>query len=502
LKQSTYISFIGLFLIFSLSSSASSARTKGFWSEKSPKAEPLVRVPSIQPIIEELDTTIVNISTSSEADKAPGRGPQGMPGDPFMNPEEFFERFFGPNPRQQRPRRSMGSGFIISADGYILTNNHVIEGADKIEVSLKKNSADRSQDNTTIEAKIIGRDPRTDVALIKIDPKYKLPFAYLGDSDRMKKGDWVVAMGNPFGLDHSVSIGIISAKGREISPNENRRFDDFIQTDAAINFGNSGGPLVNMKGEVIGINTAITAQGSGIGFAVPINMVKGIILQLKDRGKVQRGYLGVMIQDISEEMKDALGLRSTKGVLVNDVAPEGPAAGSALKPGDVIIRVDDEPTSDTRALQRIIGRKQPNTTVNLEVLRDSNRMRLSVRLGSLDEGQQQPIAARSNDETDRLGFVAKNHPEGGIEIDALDPNSPAAQAGVIPGDRIQQITYKSKKIQIRNVKDYRKLLNVLKTGESILLNVTRMQARDQSISMFVAFRVPPPKEKAPPKKKK
>ncbi|MDB5036903.1 MAG: degP, partial [Bacteriovoracaceae bacterium] len=250
--------------------------------------------------------------------------PQQM--DPFGDPQEFFEKFFGGPMREAPPqaRRVLGSGFIISKDGYILTNNHVVEGSDKIEISILSRDKRTKKDNK-FQATIIGRDAATDVALLKIKTGFDLPFAYLGNSKNMQKGDWVLAMGNPFGLDHSVSEGIVSAIGREISPGENRRFDDFIQTSAAINFGNSGGPLVNMKGEVIGINTAITAQGSGIGFAVPINIVKDVVSQLKDSGAVSRGYLGVMIGDITEEMKEGFGLTSAKGVIVNDIVAGGPA---------------------------------------------------------------------------------------------------------------------------------------------------------------------------------
>jgi len=468
-------------------------RSGPVWSEKKPDAPYLVSLPSLQPIIEELDSTIVNIASSGPARQAPQSGPGGPlgPMDPFSNPEEFFERFFGPGgPQQpQRPRRSMGSGFIISEDGFIVTNNHVIEGAEKVEVTLNLgSSATSAGTREVLEAEIVGRDPRTDLALLKIK-KSKLPFASLGNSDQIKKGDWVVAMGNPFGLDHSVSIGIVSAKGREITPNENRRFDDFIQTDAAINFGNSGGPLVNLKGEVIGINTAITAQGSGIGFAIPINQAKDVIAQLHASGTVARGYLGVMIQDITPEIQSALGLASKEGVLVNQIAEDGPAAKSALRAGDVITKVDNEKTPDSRNLQRIIAGKRPNANVNLDVLRDGKPMKLSVRLGSLDDTPA-PAATPAAEKTDRLGLVVAPSAEGGVEIREIDPSSPAATSGVMPGDRIVQITYQTKRTNIGNLKDYQNATRNLKSGESVLLNLVRASGPAQTVNLFVAFRLP------------
>ena len=461
------------------------------WTEKNSQAGPLVQLPSIQPIIEELDATIVNISSSITKDKKEEGAPQAPQGpmDPFSSPEDFFEKFFGPGQQApQRPRRSMGSGFIISADGFIVTNNHVVDGADKIEVSLTIGNGMESKQEGPYEATLVGRDARTDIALLKIKPKTKLAYAFLGNSDMMKKGDWVLAMGNPFGLDHSVSIGIVSAKGREISPNENRRFDDFIQTDAAINFGNSGGPLVNLKGEVIGINTAITAQGSGIGFAIPINLAKEVIPQLKEDGSVQRGYLGVMIQDVSDEMKSALGLGSRGGVLVNQIAENGPAAKSALKPGDVILKVNGQPTSDSKALQRIIGKTEPTKSVNLEIFRDGKTFNLSVKLGTLDESKEE-APQEVEQEMDRLGLAVSDSKEGGVEVQGIDPKSPAMGSGIIPGDRILQITYLSKKYDIKSKKEYMETLKKLKSGDSILLSLVR-RAPGQNMSLFIAFRVP------------
>lgn len=476
-------------LVLILSSSLFAAN-KQLWSEKGEGAKALVSLPSIQPIIDELDSTVVNISSTTQANQKDSEsGDPDKPGNPFNSPEDFFEKFFG-GPQHPMPRRSMGSGFIVSSDGYIVTNNHVVDGADKIEVRVSKSKGETNGENQeTFVAKLIGRDSRTDVALLKIDAKTKLPFAYLGNSDRLEKGDWVVAMGNPFGLDHSVSIGIVSAKGREISNSENRRFDDFIQTDAAINFGNSGGPLVNVRGEVVGINTAITAQGSGIGFAIPINLVKEVIGELKANGKVTRGYLGVTIQDVSPEIQEALGLPMSKGVLVNDVVENGPAAKSALKPGDVITKVNGAPTDDARSLQREIGRSKPGETVNLEVYRDSKRIQLSVRLGSLDQSDQTADLNPSKEDFDRLGIIANEAPGQGVVIGKIDPNGVAAANGILPGDIVEAIRYRKKEYQIKSEKDYDKIVESLKAGESVMLKLKRSQP-NADISIFIAFRVP------------
>lgn len=466
----------------------SEASANGLWSEKPANAPALVELPSLQPIINNLDTTIVNISTTAERPEPPVN-PGPPPGSPFMGPQDFFERFFG-NPSPQ-PRRSMGSGFLISEDGFILTNNHVIEGASKIEVRVAEGSGKvvSPENQEVYVAEVIGRDPRTDIALIKIKPKQKLNFAYLGDSDRMRKGDWVVAMGNPFGLEHSVSIGIISAKGREISPNENRRFDDFIQTDAAINFGNSGGPLINLKGEVIGINTAITAQGSGIGFAVSINLVKEILPQLKKDGAVKRGYLGVAIQDVTPEIQQALGLPSAEGVLINDAVKGGPA-DKILQAGDVITKVERSSVRDARELQQAIGRRKPGESVRLELIRDGRVVKVAVKLGSLDEGApsspQQP-----SDRSDKLGLMVKPHPEeSAMMIQSVSPNSSAEEAGLMPGDLLLEARYQSKAYPLNDLKNYERLLKKAKAGSSILFSVQRMQPTGDKVSVFVAVKVP------------
>ncbi|MDX8377004.1 MAG: Do family serine endopeptidase, partial [Mariprofundales bacterium] len=290
---------------------------------------------SFAPLVEKQQATVVNISTTQINRQAGIRGIP--PGSPF---EDFFKHFFRNmpnNPQSQQPqqkRHSLGTGFVISADGYIVTNNHVIENADEIHVKLS--------DEREFEAKLIGRDTKLDVALIKIDAS-KLPFVRLGNSDKLNIGDWVVAIGNPFGLAQTVTAGIVSAKGRVIGAGP---YDHFIQTDAAINPGNSGGPLFNANGQVIGINTAIYSKdggNNGIGFAIPINMAKTVVDELRDVGYVRRGRLGVAIDEVSNETMQALGLKDKKGALIREVEAESPADKAGLQPGDVIVAVDGQP---------------------------------------------------------------------------------------------------------------------------------------------------------------
>ncbi len=281
---------------------------------------------SFADLAEKMSPTVVNVKVT-KIEKAGFQGP-GMQQQPNG---DFFGRFFEGMPEMPRDHQTQGagSGVIISQDGYILTNNHVVEGAREVTVTL----ADKNE----YKAEIVGRDPKTDLAVLKIDAKKDLPAAGLGDSESLKVGDWVVAIGNPFGLNHTVTSGIVSAKGRVIGAGP---YDDFIQTDASINPGNSGGPLFNLTGEVVGINTAIIAQGQGIGFAIPVSTAKPLIPQLVSNGEITRGYLGVNIQTITPELAEALGIKETKGALVADVAADSPAEAGGLKRGDIIVQFD------------------------------------------------------------------------------------------------------------------------------------------------------------------
>jgi serine protease Do len=291
--------------------------------------------------------------------------------------EDFFRRFFGDAP-DRMPQRSLGSGVIIDPSGIALTNAHVVEKATEIEVI--------TLDGNKHKAKPIGLDKKTDLAVLKLDDgKGKFAFARLGDSDRMQVGDWVIAVGSPFGLQATVTAGIISAKARQIGQGV---FDDFLQTDAAINPGNSGGPLVNMQGEVVGINTAIVAGGSGIGFAIPSNMARKIYTELSTKGRVSRGWLGVSIQPLTSELANSFGVKDTKGVLISDVVPDSPAGKAGLKPGDILLEFEGKRTEVPSDLQRAVGLATPGQDTKVKVWRDGNERTLDVKIGEAPDERE------------------------------------------------------------------------------------------------------------------
>ncbi|MBQ7617422.1 MAG: Do family serine endopeptidase, partial [Desulfovibrio sp.] len=321
---------------------------------------------------------VVNIGTER---KTASSGPEDFFGEMFRNLPPGFERFFGFEDRHnrqkrmpQRSQKSLGSGFIISADGYIVTNNHVVQDADSITVTFENGKGKEESQ----KAEFIGADEETDLALLKIKTSRSLPFLEFGNSDVLKVGEWLLAIGNPFGLDHTVTAGILSAKGRDIKAGP---FDNFLQTDASINPGNSGGPLLNMDGKVVGINTAIIASGQGIGFAIPSTMAARIIEDIRHGRKVSRGWLGVQIQEIDENMAKALGLKEAKGALIGQVMPDEPAEKAGLKDGDVIVSVDGKQIEDTSDLLRTIAGKAPGQTVALVVFRNGGQVEVKVTLG-------------------------------------------------------------------------------------------------------------------------
>src|SRR5574341_299965 len=318
------------------------------------------KLPSFADLVEKLKPSVVNISITSMARE---RGVFTSPSpfgeqDPFG---EFFERFFGQAPPREFKQHGLGSGFIISEDGYVVTNNHVVDLAEDIEVTL--------EGGEKYKARIIGKDSKTDLALLKIEPKGKLPSVKFGDSDKLRIGDWVMAIGNPFGLGHTVTAGIISAEGRVLGLGA---YDDFIQTDAPINPGNSGGPLFNLNGEVVGVNTAIIAGGQGIGFAIPTNITQNIVDQLKEKGKVVRGWLGVIIQQITSEIAEGMNLKELKGALVSDVTPGGPAEKAGIKRGDIIVGFNGHKMEKVAQLTGIVADTPPDTQVQLRVMREKN----------------------------------------------------------------------------------------------------------------------------------
>jgi serine protease Do len=345
-------------------------------------------------------------------------------------------------PRPERTLPSLGTGFAISADGYIITNDHVVAEVDKIEVHF--------MEGEVLEAEVVGRDPKTDVALIRVETEEELPFLPLGDSDSMRPGDWVVAIGNPFGLAHTVTAGIVSAKHRVINTDPDpRRFDDFIQTDAAINPGNSGGPLINLKGEVVGIATAINPRANTIGFAVPVNIAKQILPQLRTTGRVSRGWLGVYIQAIDEDTAELLGLKDRKGALVSKVEPGAPADQAGVERGDVIVEFDGKTVDKMDELPRIVAATPVGSKVELKALRKGKKKSFSVELGELEPGER--LASTAHEEVPgAYGLQVQNiSPDvaehlkledlDGVLITAVEPGSPAEAAGLRRGDVILEV---------------------------------------------------------------
>jgi serine protease Do len=387
-------------------------------------------------------SAIVNVSYRAKRKGQGFRTPENMP-DSF---KDYFERFFGERGGEgQAPKRGTGSGFIIDEEGHTLTNFHVVEEADAILVTLEENGEEKEY-----EADLIGTDPKTDIALVKIKQKKgegkKFHFLTLGDSDKLEVGEWVVAIGNPFGLSHTVTVGVVSAKGRSIGSGP---YDEFIQTDASINPGNSGGPLLNIKGDVIGINTAIIAGNSGgnvgIGFAIPVNMAKNILASLKEKGTVTRGWLGVVVQRVNPEMAKSFGLKDSRGALVGDIIPEGPAQKAGIKRGDVIVKFNGLDVETNEAMPKMVAAVTPGATVDLEIVRDGKKKNIPVSIGVLEDESKKK--AESGAGQGWLGLVIQDltaeqaaalglaGPEGAQVIDVA-PNGPAQSAGIQPGDVI------------------------------------------------------------------
>jgi serine protease Do len=388
--------------------------------------------------------------------------------DPF---HDFFEKFFGDRPRREFKERSLGSGFIIDKEGHIVTNNHVIENADKIKVKLKNGKE--------YNAEIVGRDPKTDIALVKAKGLQGFETIKLGDSDALRVGEWVVAIGSPFGLEHTVTAGIVSAKGRVIGSGP---YDNFIQTDASINPGNSGGPLVNMHGEVVGINTAIVSRSGGnvgIGFAIPANLAKGIIEQLQTSGSVTRGWLGVSIQDLTPELADYYGLKDSKGALVGEVFEGDPADKAGIKAKDVIIEVDGKKVEDSRDLSRTVAEVPVGKKVTIKVLRQGKERTFRIKIVKRTDEKETLAMKGPREETDLGMTVALLTPQlarqfnisetEGVVIVGVEKDGPADQAEVREGDLILEIDRRS----ITTLEDYHALMREVKKGETVSLLVRR-----------------------------
>jgi serine protease Do len=432
------------------------------------KAAPMGRPDSLADLVEQLSPAVVNINTTATLKSRRGIPRRNdIPNNPFFGGDEFFRRFFGDLPEREFKQKSLGSGFIISSDGYIFTNNHVVEKADKIRVKLSNGKE--------YDAVIKGQDANTDIALIKINPpENALPVVKLGNSDKLRVGDWVFAIGNPFGLEQTVTAGIVSAKGRVIGSGP---YDNFIQTDASINPGNSGGPLFNLEGEVVGINTAIVAQAQGIGFTIPINTAKNLLDDLKTKGKVVRGWLGVAVQDITPEIADNLKLKEAKGALVGNVIKGEPAEKAGIKTGDIIIAVDGQNIQDTHELLRTVAVIPVGKQVSVTVLRDGREKKITVAVG---ERKEMKDLARKVQPSDKLGMTVQEiTPElaahfglsekAGVVITQVKEGSPAEEAGL----RTQDILLQINKIRISSLKDYQEEIAKPGPEETLLILVKR-----------------------------
>jgi len=427
---------------------------------------------SFTELVKKVSPSVVNISTVKEVKvgKAiPFKSPFGEgEEDPF---QDFFERFFGDRMPKKYRQRGLGSGFVIDRNGLILTNYHVVTDANEIEVTLS--------DDTTLPAEVVGRDSKTDLALIRVETDRDLVPLPLGDSDSLRVGEWVLAIGNPFGLGNTVTAGIVSAKYRQIGQGA---YDDYIQTDASINPGNSGGPLLDLSGEVVGINSAILSRSGGnigIGFAVPVNMAKDLLPQLKE-GRVVRGWLGVMIQEITRDLQDKLGLENAEGALVADVTDGSPADEAGIRRGDVIVRFDGKAVEEMNDLPYLVASTEIGKEVPVVVVRDGRKRTLDVTVGRLEEERADGGGGGPEEDTYKLGIsVREITPEiasrynlersSGLLVAGVQPGSPASEAGIQQGDIIVEMEGEP----VESYQGFRQRLKDIPAGDSLLLLVER-----------------------------
>ena len=452
---------------------------------KAPEPAGAMTLPNFVDLAKRNFPAVVNISTTSNGGsdggigggtrRGPGGSPQGPggPDDPFHEFWEPFERFFGPGQMPRRPfkQKSLGSGFVIDRQGLILTNNHVIEDADEILVKLS--------DGSEHKAKLLGRDKKTDIAVIRIEKPPAAEPVTLGDSDRLEVGEWVMAIGNPFGLENTVTAGIVSAKGRHIGAGP---YDNFIQTDASINPGNSGGPLINLRGEVVGINSAIYSRSGGnigIGFASPINIAKDLVPDLEQKGRVTRGWLGVLIQKVTPDIAESLGLHDSSGALVADVMKDGPAKEAGIQVGDVIVEFNGTAVKDSADLPLLVARTAVGKTVKVKVLRGKSEKLLDVKVKELKEDEVEVAAGQS--ESEDLGLTVQNlTPEiaeslgldastKGVVVGMVAPGSAADDAQLRRGDVILEVNRKP----VKDAAAFRSAVKATEKAKSLLLLVKR-----------------------------
>ena len=466
LSTAAVFSALLFFLIFLCGGSACAAKT-----------DEVQMVPAnFSHLAESARPGVVNIRTVKTVREG-GRVYRHFFGNPWGDHRNPFDDFFGPffenGPQRDFKQRSLGSGFIIDKAGYIVTNNHVIEDADEIRVKL--------YNEKEFDGEVVGRDPNTDLALIKINGAEDLKSMQLGDSDSLDVGSWVVAIGSPFGLEQTVTAGIVSAKGRIIGSGP---YDDFIQTDASINPGNSGGPLLNLKGEVVGINTAIIASGQGIGFAIPINMAKGIVEQLKEGGEVTRGWLGVGIQDLNDELKEYYGLKNQKGVLVTQVFEGDPADQAGIKPNDIITAVEGQEVETGRELSRIVANTPVGQKARIDLIRNGQKKTFHVKLAKRMDEELQARRAVPGESSDDIGLHVQDLNEdiarqfgldtsdSGVLVTRVRNGSKADEAGVEAGDIIKEVNHR----RVATVKEYHEGLAHTKSGETVKLLVKRRNA--------------------------
>lgn len=454
---------------------------------------PAVTIPSFASVAERVMPAVVSITTTEVFDRSQRR--RGV--DPF----DFF---FPPDPRRdprepgddQGLQRSGGSGFIISPDGYIVTNNHVIEGATRVQVQY-------GDEGRSVTAKVVGTDPPTDLALLKIDVSGPLPTVPLGDSTQIRVGDWALAIGNPLQFENTLTVGVISAKNRSLGISATTQsFENFIQTDAAINFGNSGGPLLNINGEAVGINTAIRASAQNLGFATPVNVLKRILPQLREKGTVTRSYIGINVQDVDQDRAEAFNLPAISGAFVEAVPdPDAPAAKAGIRPGDVVVKVDNVDVRRTRDLIDYISDQPPGTRVRIEAIRDGRRQTFTAVTAErpLDGSDTQPSRSEPSEPAqDKLGISIQDlspslvtrygiaEDARGVVITNVKEVSPAGEANLAPGDLVTQVNGQ----RINTVQDFRRIVDAQESGQLLRIYVTRYGRGGQSQSFFALVRMP------------